>query len=275
MMLTPPSVPPNVISAVRSRWPERAGEWTRRVETELLELCARYRATPRRVLPARYGFVVAVDTVHGGLVMRSSADPNGPNQSRVAIALADLGVAPTVHEAIDTDISTWMILDEVQPATPLAEANVTDATVESLATTLLAMHGQPAPVPGMPSVHDWLRERLESVQSTDLPPGVDQAPDAVRRAALVVLDDLGGDATSQLCHGDMSPLNVLASGTNEWTLIDPRGMSGEVSYDAAVLGLKIARNGPATLIAVRLAKAAGLDADRTLAWVSVADAARV
>jgi streptomycin 6-kinase len=71
-------VPPGVVDAIATRWPERARDWSIRVEGELQELCRRYDAKPRRVLPARYGFVVAADTPNGGIVLRSSPDPNGP-----------------------------------------------------------------------------------------------------------------------------------------------------------------------------------------------------
>lgn len=59
------AIPANVATAVRSRWPERAEAWLARIPDELADLCRRYGATPREVLPARYGFVVAADTPMG------------------------------------------------------------------------------------------------------------------------------------------------------------------------------------------------------------------
>jgi streptomycin 6-kinase len=77
------------------------------------------------------------------------------------------------------------------------------------------------------------------------------------------------------CHGDASLWNVLAHGDSDWKLIDPRGMSGEVSYDVGVLAFKIARNQSPALIAARLARAADVDPERVQAWMTVASAARV
>jgi hypothetical protein len=94
MMTTAPQVPAKVLTGVRKRWPDRADVWTNRVQAELDDLCQRYRAIPRRGMPARDGFVVAVDTPDGALVMRASPDPDGPIQAQVAAALADLGVSP-------------------------------------------------------------------------------------------------------------------------------------------------------------------------------------
>jgi len=268
------TVPLSVASNVRRRWPDRADDWTHQVVDELHGLCGRYQATPRRVLPARYGFVVVVDTAYGGLVMRASPDPNGPNQASVAAALADLGIAPTVHETIHTDTGTWTILDEVRPATPLAEADDARATLDSLAAPLAAMADRPPPGPGMPSIIEWLRGRLVDDHVTDLAPGADRAQAYARRDAIEVLDDLARGVTPQLCHGDVSPWNVLAHDAAGWMLIDPRGMSGEVSYDAATLALKVARRQPGITTA-RLAEAVGVDPERLVAWTIVADAARV
>ena len=269
------TVPASVVSNVRRRWPDRADDWTRQVEDELHELCVRYKATPRRVLPARYGFVVAADTANGGLVVRASPDPDGPNQARVAAALADLGIAPTVHEAINTDTGIWTILDEVRPATPLADAPDARATVDSLAAPLAAMVGLPAPAPGMPTIIEWLRGRLEDDHATDLAPGAERAPARARRAAATMLEQLAADTTPQLCHGDVSPWNVLAHGADGWMLIDPRGMSGDVCYDVAVLSLKTIRRRQAAPTVARLAEAVGVDPERALAWTTVIDAARV
>jgi len=207
--------------------------------------------------------------------MRASPDPNGPHQVHVSAALANLGIAPTVHEAIHTDSGTWIILDEVRPATPLADVDHARATVNSLATPLAAMAGRPAPALGMPSVIDWLRARLEDDHLTDLAPGAERAPAHTRRDAAGILERLADDTTPQLCHGDVSPWNVLAHGEGGWMLIDPRGMSGEVSYDVAVLGLKLAHRRQPALTTARLAQAVGVDPERTLAWTIVAGAARV
>lgn len=269
-------IPADVVRNVRRRWPQRADAWSSTVGEELRALCARYDATPRRVLPARYGFVVAVETARGGLVMRASPDPNGPHQTRVAIALADLGVAPTVHDSITTDTGTWTVLNEIRPGTPLADTEWTPSTVETLAAVLRAMHGQPAPGYGMPSIIDWLWDRLHQDSGPlDAAPGTTPFPPHSRHEALAVLDELASDTTPQLCHGDLSPWNILLDSDSAWKLVDPRGMTGETAYDVAVLGLKAAHPEPATALISRLAEDIGLDARRVRAWASVAAPARV
>lgn len=275
MSPAPATVPAVVVRNIQHRWPDVGHDWPRQVQDELRDLCARYRATPRRVLPSRYGFVVAADTIHGGLVMRASPDPNAPMQAVTASALADLGIAPTVHDVLTTEAGTWTVLDEVRPGIPLADVDPSRVTVDGLAAPLAAMKDRPAPAPDMPSIIGWLRERLEHDHTTDLRPGAEPAAAADRRTALAIIDSLAADATSQLCHADASPWNILASGLEGWMLIDPRGMSGEIAYDAAVLALKLARGRPAASITAQLADAIGLDPERTNAWTFIADAARV
>ncbi len=274
-MTEPLTVPPTVVSAVQARWPAHTRDWPTHVEAELLELCERYEAKPREVLPARYGFVVAADTADGGIVLRASADPRGPTQAEVARALAKLGAGPTVHEAIVTDDGTWTVLDEVRPGTPLAMTDLSTVSLEALAVPLASINGQPAPIPGMPSIIDWLRTRLEDDELDDLAPGTTVAPVGVRRVAIDGLDELAATATLGLCHGDASLWNVLAHGQCDWKLIDPRGMGGEVSYDVAVLAFKIARHRPPALVGARLAQAVGVDPARVQTWMTIASTARV
>jgi streptomycin 6-kinase len=92
---------------------------------------------------------------------------------------------------------------------------------------------------------------------------------------LSFLDDLIVNAQPALCHGDASTWNVLAAGSNKWTLIDPRGVCGEVAYDVAVLALKIARGESADVDVDRLVERSGAEPARVQAWALIADAARV
>ncbi|TVT33083.1 phosphotransferase [Amycolatopsis rhizosphaerae] len=117
----------------------------------------------------------------------------------------------------------------------------------------------PPPSDELPSIVDWLRDRLADDHPTDLPPGAATAPRAERTHALHILDQLTADFRPGLCHGDASPWNILASTNGEWRLIDPRGMYGEPEYDAAVLAMKIEVENSASHATMRVAKAGQLD----------------
>ncbi|MER7005240.1 aminoglycoside phosphotransferase family protein [Dactylosporangium sp. NPDC000555] len=270
-----PEIPENVVEGVRERWPDRADRWLATAGETLAELCAGYNGRPRDALHARYGYVVSVDTPDGGLVIRSSPDPDGPIQTKVSEALAALGVAPAIHQILLTDIATWTVMDEIQPGMPFALTDRKAADLEALAAPLANLRSQPTPVPGMPSLIDWLRVRLEDDDLKDMPIWREPATPAERIEALRLLADLEEGFKPLLCHGDASTWNLLLSGQDRWTLIDPRGVTGEVHYDLAVLATKVRGDLAEKEVARRFAAAAEVDVARVHAWMTVATAARV
>ncbi|MBB2945343.1 streptomycin 6-kinase [Actinoplanes lutulentus] len=268
-------VPAAVLANVRRRWPETAESWAAQVPVQFRAICERYQAIPREVLSARYGFVVAVDATDGPLVIRSSPDPHGRDQAAVSVALANLGTAPPVHEAFSDERGTWTVLDRVLPGTPLSQVDPATVDPKALFAPLAAMAAQPPASPDLPSILDWLRDRLENDDLADLRPGTAVAPASERRAALAQLTDLARDHTPALCHGDASSGNILARGRRGWMLIDPRGMTGEHGYDVAVLALRVSvvRSSPGLVSLI--ADLTRVDSDRLRAWMKIAQAARV
>jgi len=270
-----PVVPAAVLANVLQRWPEIAEAWAQHVEAEFLVLCDQYQATSHTVLPARYGYVVAIDTPDGPLVLRSSPDPHGPDQAAVAAALANLGISPTVHQTLATDHGTWTVLDRVLPGTSLIQSDPAAIRLDALFAPLAAMRHQPAPSAGMPSILDWLGDRLKDDNLIDLRPGTAIAPANERETALNLLADLADGHTPGLCHGDASMGNLIASGTERWMLIDPRGMTGESAYDVAVLAIRAARLHNSVDLIPHIAKLADVTAERVRIWMTIANAARV
>ena len=274
-MTAAPMVPVHVLANVRQRWPEIADAWAQHVETEFQALCDQYRATSHTVLPARYGYVVAIDTPNGPLVLRSSPDPHGRDQAAVARALAHLGISPTVHQTLATDHGTWTVLDRVLPGTSLIQSDPAAVSLDALFAPLAAMRHQPAPRADMPSILDWLCGRLKDDNVTDLRPGTTIAPADERETALNLLAELARDHTPGLCHGDASMGNLIASGTDRWMLIDPRGMTGESAYDVAVLAIRAARFHNSANLIPHIVKLADVTAERVGTWMTIANAARV
>jgi streptomycin 6-kinase len=268
-------VPADILQNVQQRWPDVAPAWANNVEAELHALCERFRATPRVVLPARYGFVIATDSPDGPLVFRSTPDPQGAGQAAVAVALAGLGISPAVHYTSTNGHGTWTVLDQVDPGTPLAHTDPTTVNLDNLFAPFAAMNGKPAPLTGMPTITDWLRTRLEDDELTDLRPGTTVAPIEERRTALNLLTDLTHGQTPGLCHGDASLSNILACGSGAWRLIDPRGMAGENVYDVAVLAIRVVRYDNSPGVVPYIAQVSGVDVDHVKSWMVIADTARV
>lgn len=268
-------VPEALANSVRARWPDRADAWLNTVGPELDELTRQHSATPQRVLPARYAFVVAATSPNGPLILRASPDPDAPNQAVVAEALGRLDVGPKIYLTTSTDTGSWTVMEQVIPGTPLADVDRASLDFEALARPLRAMVGQRAPSRGLPLITDWLRERLTDDNLTDLPVGEQVAAEAERVQALELLDDLTADMRPALCHGDASPWNILAGPGNHWEFIDPRGMQGEPEYDAAVMAYKLECFLAVADAEVKIARACDLTLDRITAWTAVSRAARV
>lgn len=269
------AVPDDVRDAVNARWPDSGPRWCIRVGEELQELCVRYAATPITVMQARYGFVIKVGTVGSPMVLKATPDPDGVQQARAAVALAELGIAPKIHETIVTDTGTWTVMDCVVPGTPWADLPTSTALIDALGATLGALRDTSPPAVDMPLIHDWLRGRLEDDALTELAPGRDIAPPSERREALSILAQLDMDGTGGLCHGDLSTRNVLKEKSGRLFLVDPRGVGGDIAYDVAVAALKATKWGAPRSVASDLADSAGVDPDRVRAWMIVADRARV
>jgi len=270
----PFAVPAEILREVRTRWPDTADAWANSAPAQLQRFCDRYQATPTRVMRSRYGLVVKADSPSGPLIFRYSPDPDGEPQSRVAAALAALDVSPRLHETVTTPYGTTTVLDCITPGVPIGDQD-TAPSLDRVAAMLRPMSGQPAPY-GLPSVLDWLADRLTDDGLTDLAPGRTIAPPDERRAALALLRGLAADHVPALCHGDASPWNIL-TGTDRLYLIDPRGVTGELAYDVAVIALKGERFAPASAATTgaALAKRLGLAVGRIQAWVRIARAARV
>lgn len=257
-------IPESVAREVLVRWPERGSLWLARAATDVSALCEQHSVVPVRVLPARFALVVAATSVGRSLVLRSTADPNGPEQAIVAQALAELEVGPHVHEVMTSTVGTCVVMDEVQPGTA-----ADDCTAGEIADLLRPLVQAPDSANDLPPMSAWIRHRLESDDiRPDVYPGGRNPTDSERAHALALLDVLEDDEARSVCHGDLSLGNVLR-GHDRIYLIDPRGMTGDVEYDAAVASIK------ASLDVRDIARRLQVDPARTEAWATVAAAARV
>ena len=69
--------------------------------------------------------------------------------------------------------------------------------------------------------------------------------------------------------------NLISSSTGQWVLIDPRGMTGESSYDVAVLAIRAARLRNSVNLIPHIAKLADVASERLRTWMTSASVARV
>lgn len=271
----PVSIPDYARSEVLRRWPTLGRRWCAVVLDELAELATEVGGVRPAIMESRYGLVVAVDSAAGPLVLRSSPDPDGQDQVRHHERLAAAGVAPTIRRSFVTPTSTWTVMDRVVPGTTFYDADLTDEVLQSLAAMLRSLDAAADDDEvRLPPLTSWLRERLDGAWDDDVAPGHQPAPARERKGALDVLDQLDDTPDRRLGHGDTSPGNLLLDAAGNVLLVDPRGMVGEVAYDAAVAIIKVRELG-VTVDIDTFAQRAGLDPERIRAWMVVATAARV
>ncbi|BCJ36183.1 hypothetical protein Athai_36860 [Actinocatenispora thailandica] len=264
------AVPEDVRQQVHRRWPTAGPAWSAVVVNELHELLTEHHATHPQVMPARYGLVVSANTPTGTLVFRSTPDPDGVHQAAVSPALAELDVSPRLHQVRTTDTGVWTVMDRITPGVPLGDLTE-PPTLDAIVGMLRPLAGQPTPAADLPSLFDWLRDRLTDDHLNDLPRGRSVAPLSERLQALALLDELAHDHVPALCHGDTSPWNILTG--DRLYLIDPRGVAGELAYDAAIIALKAADKIPISRTSKALGAALGITPERITIWVSVGVAA--
>lgn len=271
MYLAGLALPASVARAATERWLDDGATWARHVEGELHWVCQRCHATPIRILPARYSYVVEAKMDNTSVVLRSTPDPDARFSASVSEALAQLGVGPRVHTILQTATGCWTVTDMVLPGLSLYEVN---ASTAALAEIFGMMQGHRSPDDAMPDLYSWLRVRLNDDDLSDLPAGQTVAPVQQRQQAEATLDSLSQTSVAELCHGDASPGNIL-TGTQGFQLIDPRGLQGEVAYDIAVVAMKTTTSDEVHRHAAQLAQLASVDVERVQAWIQIADAARV
>lgn len=123
-------------------------------------------------------------------------------------------------------------MDRVLPGTSAA-----DCTMDEVADLLRPLVTASASTDELPSISAWIRQRLTGDLSSDMYPGANEPSQAERLQALELLDVLEGDEAWSVCHSDLSLGNLIRSQSRLY-LIDPRGMTSDVEYDAAVASIK-------------------------------------
>jgi len=217
------------------------------------------------------GTVLAVTRADGSPAVLKIGFPHAEGiPEAIALEAYPRGTAPLVPLQ---DPWTWpMLLERIDPGTPLANAGLDTGAALLVGAGLLARIGRAAPVDGIPEVRTvvggysaaaltrWPEHRghLDTLRATDL---VSSA-----------LDDLvalaGDDVAVAMLHGDFNPDNILCSPSGMFA-IDPKPMVGDPAFDlwplVSQLGAPFSRADPPTVLAGQLelvAGEAGCDATR-------------
>jgi streptomycin 6-kinase len=165
-----------------------------------------------------------------------------------------------------------MLLDRVQPGRPLTTV-ADDAEATLIAATLMRDFWPPAPTGhAFPSVVDWGRgfQRLR----TRFDGGSGPIPEQLATKAERLFGELAGSAAAPvLLHGDLHHDNILAGPEGRWTVIDPKGVTGEPAYELGAFlrnpGSLMSNPDPRRVTERRIAifsEVLGLDPERIRRW---------
>jgi streptomycin 6-kinase len=268
------SVVPGIDPGARQRLSARFGggvaEWFDELPGVLGALAERWRFEFRGSIPRGSVSVVFRCRLAGG---RGAVLKVSPDRARVAFEAAALSGWHTVHSpavlALDERHGA-LLLEMIEPGTPLAVSSVQPA-VETVAELLTSLHGGGVPDPSYPTVGQRAAYLFDSSAALyDRHPDLAGLihPDLYERGRRLA-DRLAADAPpGVLLHGDLTPSNILDGGAGRGLVaIDPAPCLGDAAFDAVDLIFWQADD-LATIEArcTRLARAAGLDAERLLAW---------
>jgi streptomycin 6-kinase len=161
-----------------------------------------------------------------------------------------------------------MLLERLRPGTLLSQIDDDEAATQILATVIKQMSPNDA-AKRCPRVADWGQGFARYLAGMDK-----QIPRPLVESAQSVFDLLSASQTSvRLLHGDLHHYNVLFDANRGWVAIDPKGVIGELEYEAgAVLRNPVER--PEVFLAPQsierrvkqFATQLNLRADRIVGW---------
>ena len=162
-----------------------------------------------------------------------------------------------------------MLLERVEPGTPLLELDDDDEATR-IAARVMRRFWRPVPESHpFPSVADWFEgfgrhRRANSGGTGPLP------RDLFERAEALAPHLVASSAAPVVLHGDLHHWNILAAEREPWLAIDPKGVIGEPAYEVGAWLRNPMPNIPATPVLERrvaiFAEELGFERQRLVAW---------
>jgi streptomycin 6-kinase len=247
--------------------------WLLRLPVLLDEASARWSL---RLLPPfeplNYNYVALALGADGREVVLKAGVPHRLLRNEMAALRHHAGAGAVHLLAADPDAGL-LLLERLQPGTPLNEVADDDAATAAAAQVMRQLWRAPPSEHEFPTIADWgagfgrLRARFEGGTGPLPPPLVD-------RAERLYAELCASSAAPVLLHGDLHHGNILAAQRAPWLALDPQGVIGEPAYETGALLRNpfpeiLAMPGARAILArraARLAELLGFDRQRVAGW---------
>ena len=177
-----------------------------------------------------YNYVTRARLADGTLAVLKLGVPNPELTAEIAALRHFEGVGTVKLIQADPDAGA-LLLESVQPGTPLLELNDDERATATAAKLIGQLHKPLSNRDPFPSVRDWGRgfERLRARFNGLTGPFPVELVEKAEHD-LVELTNTQGEAV--LLHADLHHWNILSSERAAWLAIDPKGLIGEPEYEA-------------------------------------------
>lgn len=229
------SIPANFIQTMHEVYGAPGDAWIARLPGLLDALAARWGLRVQPPYPLSYNYVAPATRADGAPVVLKCGYPNSELASEMAaLAYYDgRGIARLLEK--DERLGA-MLLERVQPGTPLAEMEDDEQATRIIAEVMRQLW---RPIPENagaihPSAAGWAKGlgRLRETFGGGAGPFPTRL---VEQAEALFAELLASSAEPVLLHGDLHHWNVLAAERSPWLALDPKGLIGEPAYEIGAL----------------------------------------
>ncbi|WP_197686159.1 aminoglycoside phosphotransferase family protein [Actinoplanes derwentensis] len=251
------------------RWSRDGTAWLDELPELIRSSCERWRLTVSgTAVHGSNALVVPVTRADGDFVLRLT--PPGPDAVAQVAALRFWNGRGTVH-LVDTHRDA-MLLERLTPGTSLHTVP-TDEAMHILGSTMrrLAIPAPPGVITDVPSTAAAVARRMATMEQEWRHLGR-PFPESRLREALEIGARLSQGARPELAvNGDLHSAQVLRATREDWLVVDPVLMRGEIDYDLARTLWTRLDEMPSPARIVRhfdiVVTAAETDRDRSRDWV--------
>ncbi|WP_077622814.1 aminoglycoside phosphotransferase family protein [Sediminibacillus massiliensis] len=215
--------------AIRLYFPNEGEAWLRKIP-DLLSYCEeKWELKMEKAYELSVNYVAPARMRDGRRVVVKVSIPGKEFENE--LEALQLLQSPKLVKVLDFDREAGvLILEELVPGTMLVDLEDDEHACFIAAGVLKGMLKKSPSHTGLPSTEDRENSMRQIMQ--EHPEGLGPFPIATLEKACQVFHYLNKTIeTYWLLHGDYHHYNILLSGEDNWMVIDPKGLVGEIEYD--------------------------------------------